>query len=249
MTRVLRPLALAFGLLACGERIHGQTSAVSGLHTVSIHVNNVETYNALFRLMTEELRWPLLYGRILTSDLGARRNYAGIWVGNVRLEICGPYPAEFTAADPPARWHGLTFKPKDTAEKSVAELQRRGVKHRGPLTWGGTSKFVILDDAALIRPHFSISIMDVADRRADQAENDAAGAKLGSQSVRQVRISYEDDAALAMWRQFLDDAPIFQLVKGSKNGIEAVVLNSPRESPELLDRAYKLGIRFEQLFR
>jgi hypothetical protein len=248
MSRVVGPL-LAFGLLAFGERIHGQTSAVSDLHTVSIHVNNVETYNTLFRLMTEDLRWPLIYGKILTPELGGRRNYAGIWAGKVRLEICGPYPAEFAAGDPPSRWHGLTFRPKDSAGNSVAELERRGIKHRGPLAWGGTTKFVILDDPALIRPHFSVSIMEVADRAADQAENDAAAAKLGRQSVRQVRISYEDDAALAKWRQFLDDAPLFRLVKGAKNGIEALVLDSGPKSPELLERARKLGIRFEQLIQ
>src|SRR3954463_14076414 len=73
----------------------GQTPAVGDLHTVSIHVDGVESYNAAFRLLSEDFGWPVIYGKLLTGEDGRGRNYAGIWAGNVVLEVCGPYPKEF----------------------------------------------------------------------------------------------------------------------------------------------------------
>ena len=70
----------------------GQTPALGDLHTVSIHVDGVDSYNAAFRLLSEDFGWPVIYGKLLTTEDGARRNYARIWAGHVVLEICGPYP-------------------------------------------------------------------------------------------------------------------------------------------------------------
>src|SRR3954454_1650346 len=54
----------------------GQT-AVAALSTVSIHVDSVETYNAAFRLLTEDFGLPAIYGGLLTPEMGSRRNYGG----------------------------------------------------------------------------------------------------------------------------------------------------------------------------
>jgi len=128
----------------------GQTPAAGDLHTVSIHVDGVEAYNATFRLLSEDFGWPVIYGKLLTAEDYARRNYAGIWAGNVVLEICGPYPKEFAPGDRPARLHGLTFRPYESPEKSATELKERGVAFHGPVSWSPSATFVILDDPALI---------------------------------------------------------------------------------------------------
>ena len=147
---------------------YGQTPVVGDLHTVSIHVDGVESYNATFRLLSEGFGWPVVYGKPLAPEDGARRNYAGIWAGNVVLEICGPYAKEFAPGDRPARLHGLTFRPFESPERSAAELKRRGIAFHGPLSWSPSATFVIVDEPALIRPTFSISLMQLADEAGDR---------------------------------------------------------------------------------
>jgi len=250
MTRSIGTLTLAFGLLALAGRICGQTSPVLDLHTVSIHVDSVETYNAVYRLLIDEYRWPKLYGSVLSPDMRDKRNYAGIWAGNLCLEICGPYPSEFREGDATARLHGLTFRPYESAAKSADELARRQVGVRGPYAWGTKENpmhFVLLNDAALIRPLFAVSIMEVTGRRTEEAVYDKARAALaasrggpfGLRSVREIRVTYENEAALAKWREFLNVSsvdgaarwsggrgPALHFVKGPRNGIDAVVLDS-----------------------
>jgi len=259
MRRLARWLALASGLTA-----FGQTPVVSDLHTVSIHVNGVESYNAAFRLLTQDLGWPAIYGKLLTTEEGSKRNYAGIWAGNVVLEICGPYPKEFSPGDRPVRLHGLTFSPHLSAERSAAELKRRDLRFRGPVSWSPGATFVILEDDALIRPQFSISIMDLADRQGDRAEREKArnaleaadGGAIGLRAVVEVAVLYEDEGVLAKWRQFLSEAPSnggegprLQLGKGSRNGIQAIVVRVKKRdrAAALQKRAEALGIPLAML--
>ena len=107
---------------------------------------------------------------------------------------------------------------------------------------------MILDDTALIRPHFSFSIMELADREGDRAAREKAGRALEAETGRMrsvgVRVVYEDDAALGMFRRVLGESSTIRLKKGSRNGIEAVELRGRRGSKDedLLRRADALGI-------
>jgi len=55
-----------------------------------------------------------------------------------------------------------------------------------------------------------------------------------------VRVTHEDDAALGKWRKILGDNSVIRLGKGSRNGIEAIVVRG--RPGELLRRADALGI-------
>jgi hypothetical protein len=222
----------------------GAPPVVSDLHTVSIHVDSVATFNALLQLLSDDFRWPVVFGQRLTGAQKDRRNYAAVWAGNVRFEICGPYPKEFQPGDSGARLHGLTFRPHETADKSALELDRREIRHRPTVTWGKPDaplKFVIFDDPDMIAPVFSISIMDTMNQPAGQAERDRVqrelaanqGGPLGLKQVREIRVGHTRDATLRKWQRLLETGPEswpgaggagLRFLKHSTHGIAAAVL-------------------------
>jgi hypothetical protein len=207
-------------------------------------VDSVETYNALFALWSGAFKWPVIYGKPLTAEQKDRRNYAGIWAGNVRLEICGPYGKEFEPQGVHARLHGLTFRPYDTAANSAAELERFGIRRRPVVTWGRPEyplNFVIFDDPDIVAPLFSISIMETVKRNRDESEHERAqealietrGGPLRLKRVREVRVTYSGDAALQKCRRLLgidgeswpgNGGAGLRFVRGSQIGVEAAVL-------------------------
>jgi hypothetical protein len=256
MRRLSVLLPMAAVALAFAARTNGESPVVSNLHTVSIHVDSVATFNALLRLWSEDFQWPLIFGKPLSADRKDRRNYAGIWAGNVRLEICGPYPLEFQPRDSGARLHGLTFRPRETAEKSAIELDRHEIRHKPTVTWGTPDsplKFVIFDDSGMNAPLFSISIMDVMNRKSEENEHDRAhrtmtanhGGPLGLKHVREIHITYSDAGALRKWQRLLridaqwwpgDGGPGLRFIRHTTSGIAAAVLEvrSLEESAQFL---------------
>jgi hypothetical protein len=216
-----------------------ETRVVSGLHTVSVHVDTPETFNALLRFFDKDLQWPVIYGKPWTADRGARRSYAGIRAGNIVLEICGPYAGETFTAGVRARLHGLTFRPFQTSDESIVALDEAGILHKPPFDSGGNLRFVVLDDPDLTSPTLSVSIMEVRDRSRENLERESAraaqaanaGGPLGLKSVQEVHIAYPAPASLAKWRRFLargrsdtDDSPSLHFVEGSQGALVALVI-------------------------
>jgi hypothetical protein len=174
MKRLLPLSCLAVLLPVICALSYAETPIVSTITTLSIHVDNPETYNSLFRLFAKDLQWPVIYGEPWTPERKGRRSYAGVWAGNVVLEICGPYDGESYPENVRARLHGLTFRPHETADASAAELHRLGIAHKDPVTWSSTGKaednfrFVYLEDAALAGPTLAVSIQQVTNRKREQ---------------------------------------------------------------------------------
>ena len=114
----------------------------------------------------------------------------------------------------------------------------------GPVSWSPSATFVIFDDITLIRPHFSISIMELSDRAGDQAAREGARRTLDASPERMrsvaVQVTYEDEPALRTWRRILGDSSPVRLGKGPRNGIDAVMVRG--RGAELLRRAEDLGI-------
>ncbi len=243
-------------VLSVAQAAGAQSPVVSTLHTVSIHVDSIETYNALFHLLSAAFQWPVVYGKPLSAGQKDRRNCAGIWAGNLRLEICGPYPKEFELQEAPARLHGLTFRPRETAQNSAEELDRRSIRRRPVATWGTPDSplgFVVFDDREINAPLFSVSIMESVKRqgeltghhRAHRTLTENRGGPLRLKRVRELRVFWPDRAALEKWRRLFDiegeswsggGGPALRFVPGAKLGIEAAVLEveSPDESARVL---------------
>ena len=217
MKRLLQPSCLAVLLLASCALSYAETPIVSTLTTLSIHVDNPETYNSLFRLFAKDLQWPVIYGEPWTPERKGRRSYAGVWAGNVVLEVCGPYAGESFPENVRARLHGLTFRPHDTADASAAELHRLGIGHKPPVTWSSSGKpednlrFVYLEDAGLTGPALAVSIQQVTNREREQSEQAAAraalsanhGGPLGLKSLREIQVVYPDAQTFRKWQGFL----------------------------------------------
>ncbi len=230
--------ALLF-LAACAP-ICAQTPIVSSLHTVSVHIDSPETYNTLLQFFEKDLQWPVIYGKPWTPDRQGRRSYAGIWAGNVVLEICGPYSGETFPEGVRARLHGLTFRPYQTTEESIVALDRARFLHKPPFgNLEGGSRFVVLDDPAMTSPTLAVSIMQVGDRNREKTEQDAAraalianhGGPLGLISVQEIRVGYPGAPSLARWREFLTPAypetgagPSLRFAEGSQGALTALVL-------------------------
>ncbi|MDP2998137.1 MAG: hypothetical protein Q8N47_11670 [Bryobacterales bacterium] len=226
--------------LAATAPICAQTPIVSSLHTVSVHIDSPETYNALYRLFEKDLQWPVIYGKPWPPDRQGRRSYAGIWAGNVVLEICGPYAGETFSDGVRARLHGLTFRPHQTTDQSTADLDRAGISHKPPFgNLEGGARFVVLDDPALTSPTLAVSIMQGGDRNREKTEHDAAraalaanrGGPLGLKSVKETQVAYPNAPSLAKWRQFLapsqpdtGPSPRLRFVEGPQGALAALVL-------------------------
>jgi hypothetical protein len=234
---IMRAIA-ALLLLAASSLIRAQTPIVSGLQTVSVHIDSPETYNALLRFFEKDLQWPVLYGKPWTPDRQARRSYAGIWAGNVVLEICGPYAGETFPEGQHARLHGLTYRPFQDTSASVEGLATAGILHKPPFdTTPGGPRFVILDDPALTSPALAVSIMQSGDRQREWTEQDAAraalaaihGGPVGLLSVKEIVVACPASSG-PKWRRFLAaqapdaGAPALRFVDGPTGALTALVL-------------------------
>ncbi len=226
--------------LAAAVPICAQTPIVSSLHTVSVHIDSPETYNELYRFFEKDLQWPVIYGKPWTPDRQGQRNYAGIWAGNVVVEVCGPYAGETFADGVRARLHGLTFRPHQTTGQSTADLDGAGISHKPPFgNLEGGARFVVLDDPALSSPTLAVSIMQGGDGNREKTEHDAAraalaanrGGPLGLKSVKEIQVACPNAPSLARWRQFLipsqpdaGPSPRLRFVDGPQGALIALVL-------------------------
>ncbi len=213
------------------------TPIVSDLHTISIHVDSPETFNSLLSFFEKELKWPLIYGKPWTPAQTRRRSYAGIWVGNVVLEPCGPYEGETFPEGVRARLHGLTFRPADNADASATELHQLKIPHKGPLNAGDNLRFIYLNDTDLTGPALAVSIMQVKNQQREQDEQAIArsallanqGGPLGVKSVKEIKVTYPNAQTLAKWKQLLNPADrksleVLRFVEGTGNEIAAIVI-------------------------
>lgn len=59
----------------------------SGLHTLSIHIQDPVNHDSVFHFLTDKLQLPVYYHPLAFGE----RKYAGVFAGNLVLEPCGPY--------------------------------------------------------------------------------------------------------------------------------------------------------------
>ena len=163
---ILKHFSLAlFGLMMLCQNNVAQTEAVSesfishtnplfstGLHTLSIHVQDSITHDSVFHFLVEKLKLPIYY-----YPVGRNTKYAGVYAGNLVLEPCGPYVKRFAYAsnDFRAIFFGLTFEPFESIPQSEIGLTQRKINHES-----GGSFIYIQKDSALCGDNMTISLMD-----------------------------------------------------------------------------------------
>lgn len=185
------------------ESVSTQEKVFSGLHTLSIHVQDTLVHDSVFHFLADIINLPVYY----YSETHRLRKYAGVYAGNIVLEPCGPY-TEFTYAnsDFTAIFFGLTFEPFSTLVESGKILSEKGIKYE---TGGPT--FIYPRDSLLTGENITLSLMDKPDKVQDRRKLDSLGIllrsnpdnKLGIEYVSEIRLGYKNSSDLGRWNDLI----------------------------------------------
>jgi hypothetical protein len=227
------------GFIAFDQQAH--TPIFSKIHTVSIHVKDFQAFNSVFSFLSEELNLPINWGEKWTPDIAADKIYASFWAGNICIEPCGPYTTDEFESDAKTMFFAITFLPYESSKVSAIELERRGLKHNGNMS------FLSVTDPSIDTGNCGICIMGLGDetREKDRARESELqtefalrnGGPLGIIRVDEILVRYTSDADLRRWESLLmttqktgenlwklRDGPAIRLIKDSRTGLAGIVL-------------------------
>jgi hypothetical protein len=216
------------------------TPIFSRIHTVSIHVKDLETFDRAFHLLRDDLELSKKWGQEWTPGSKAKKMYAGFWAGNICIEPCGPYDTDEFESDARAMFFAITFLPFESSRASARELDRRGLAHNGEKV------FLSVTDPHLSSGNSGVCIMDVGpeDREKDNAREvelqiefaSAQKTSLGLIGVEEILVRYTCEEGRKRWERLLQpvrpnaenlwrlgDSPAIRLIKDSRTGIAGVV--------------------------
>jgi hypothetical protein len=258
---VVISIAVAF-LTGC-QMEQNTTPIFTKIHTVSIHVKNHTTHDAVYRFLREDLQLPVVYTPLTLGE----RKYVGLWAGNLVLEPCGPY-SNITYATPDftAMFYGITFESYKSSMQSATQLDQRGIKHEPPYA------FVVISDPNLCGQNLIVSIMDNSNRCQEQVKHDALtsqlkenqGGPLGIRYIEEIQVGYTDPQDINAWKSFLapsrqigryrwqlGDGPAIRLLKSDLKEIKAVVFRvaSLESAVRYLETKKMLGYRNQNVVK
>ena len=239
-TALVLPL---LGMLTC-QSAPLSTPVVSQVHVLSVHVQDKNTFDAVFLFLKEVLQLPLVFGTLSKPGNDDKTLYAGFSLGNAYLEPCGPYKNDAPfSPDRPARFHGLTFDPATSMDAAVKELGARNIPFQGPFGGWDMARFAYVSDPLLTSRLQAVSIWEI------QQTNDhvnlgflksllreADGGALGVRRLKEIQLNYPDKPSLSQWTHFLEptknrdgvwfagDGPALRFVAGKESMIESIVL-------------------------
>ncbi len=182
--------------------------AISGLHTLSIHVRDTITHDSVYHFLIDKLKLPVYYYPVTYGT----RKYVGAYAGNLVLEPCGPYSDyRYASTDFRAVFFGLTFEPFKTLLQASNDLTGRGIICQAD------DRFIIFSDSAICGDNITISFMDDPNkvngnnRKIDSLKNvmDAdTENELGIEYVSEIVIGYRDNAGLTKWQELISPAEL-----------------------------------------
>ncbi len=216
------------------------TPIFSRIHTVSIHVKDLETFNRAFHFLRDDLELSKKWGQEWTPGSEAKKMYAGFWAGNICIEPCGPFDTDEFESDAKAMFFAITFLPFESSEASAREFDRRGLAHNG------RKVFLSVTDPHLSSGNCGVCIMDVGheDRKKDNAreaelQTEFASAQedsLGLIGVEEILVRYRCEEGRKRWERLLQpvkpnpenlwrlgNSPAIRLIKDSRTGLAGVV--------------------------
>lgn len=216
------------------------TPIFSRIHTVSIHVKDLETFNKAFHFLHDDLELSYKWGQEWTPGSEAKKMYAGFWAGNICIEPCGPYDTDEFESDAKAMFFAITFLPFESSEASARELDRRALAHNG------RKVFLSVTEPHLSSSNCGVCIMDVGpeDRKKDNAREaelqtefvTAQKGSLGLIGVEEIFVRYTCEEDRRRWERLLQPikpnaenlwrlggSPAIRLIKDSRTGLAGVV--------------------------
>lgn len=199
-------LTVALVLMTQGQAAPSATPVSTKIHTVSIHVKDLQVHQAVDRFLREDLQLPLVYEPATV----AQRRYVGLWAGNLVLEPCGPFTnIAYSTPDFKAIFCGLTFEAYQSARQSKLQLELRQIQHKSL-----GSAFVIINDANLVQGNLVASIMDNPGRVKERQKHEKLtaqltehqGGPLGLEYVSEIHVGYTDPQDVDAWATLLAPA-------------------------------------------
>jgi len=207
-------------------------SLASRLEVVSIHVRDHAAFDAVLRLLGEELQLPLIFGAPSKPEQRGKTLYARFSVGNAGLEPCGPYASDAPFVESAvARFYGLTFRAVEPLADALTELRRRGL-HDASLVPPPKNipdptrpRFLTVRDPAIASNRRGASLWDLRDSARGDGEmtmqrmlTAAGGGALGVVRLEEVWLGGTDAFARTKWRALLapatDDGDVFRVGDG-----------------------------------
>jgi hypothetical protein len=171
---------------------------VSGMHTLSIHVQDTLTQDSVYQFMVQELKLPVYYTPILLDQ----RKYAGIYAGNMVLEPCGPYPDRNYATEKfRSVFYGMNFQMDNPAASSDSVLNHRGIRHQ--VNPGS----IFITEDLLYNSNLFIALLEVSDpgirdSLTTELMTDTEN-KPGIEFIRDIHIGFKEDADFRKWKDLL----------------------------------------------
>ena len=216
------------------------TPVFSKIHTVSIHVKDVQTFNTVYDLLGNDLGLPKNWGQKWTPGTEEKRMYAAFWAGNMCIEPCGPYDTDDFESNAGAMFFAVTFLPFKSSMASAKELDVRGLGH------DGKKVFLSATDPHLSSGNCGVCIMDMGSesREKDKAREtqlqqqflSANGGPLGLIRVEEILVHYTGDEGFQRWASLLKPAqpsagnlwrlgnsPAIRLIKHENTGLAGLV--------------------------
>ncbi len=203
-------------------------SMLSGIHTLTIHVKDTTTHEAVFRFLTDKLMLPVHYYPVTYQG----RKYAGVYAGNMIIEPCGPYRnMNYTTSDFEALFFGLNFESNDYSN-STAFLSARQVDYK-VLEEG---KYLEITDT-LIRKNTYLSLIKIEDKeKRDSVRMTNGFDGPGIEYVKKITFGCESKDRFDQWKKLftqeqlimennfaLNDSLGFQLDKSNINGVRSIL--------------------------
>lgn len=179
----------------------------SNLHTLSIHIKDLDVHDSVFHFLRDKLQLPVYYNPV---SLGMRK-YAGIFAGNLVLEPCGPYTHFSYATDFRAIFFGLNFETDDSINAVSKVLDGNNIKYKID-----GDEYIYPEDPNLVGENIFIGISNRHEKQRDHARQDSLrsiisqnnNSGLGIEYVKEVRIGYSKASQLQKWQEFISPSAI-----------------------------------------
>jgi hypothetical protein len=171
---------------------------VSGIHTLSIHVNDTISHDSVYQFFAQKLLLPVYYTPVMIAD----RRYVGVYAGNMVLEPCGPYQnIDYATDNFKAIFFGMNFEVNNSLFICEQALRMRGIVHQ--VNKGS----IYIRDSKLSNENIFTALYEVNDKqKRDSLQNMLRiqeKPNSGIEYIKEVHIGYKNDLNYQKWKEYL----------------------------------------------
>jgi hypothetical protein len=200
----MKNLVAVLCLLIAAWSVHSQTNTtiLSEVAVLTIHVSDTNTHDVVFHFLTDVLSLPVDYG----PEMLGQRRYAAVYAGNIFIEPCGPFSnMRYPVKDFKALFFGLNCRSDNSPSSIAARLDRLKLAYEKL----GTNVYRIQDPSIAEGVYLAVDA-HALDNSAREKEASLASVMvanqregLGLQYVKEIWVGYIGPGNLHAWQEFL----------------------------------------------